>query len=95
MELWCPRFVDGAIYGSCTSVKNLVSLSGSLNLSRAQESATPGVTGSLQAMEVLKHLAGVRANLRSTLLVVDGEGMSYSPIQVNPRLACTACGHLR
>ena len=56
--------------------------------------ATPGVIGSLQAMEVLKHITGVGANLLGTLLIVDGEDMGFSPIQVKRRPDCTACSHL-
>jgi adenylyltransferase/sulfurtransferase len=56
--------------------------------------ATPGAIGCLQAMEVLKYITGVGTNLLGTLLIVDGEDMSFSPIQVNRRLDCTACSHL-
>lgn len=56
--------------------------------------ATPGVIGSLQAMEVLKYITGVGANLLGTLLIVDGEDMGFSPIEVERRPDCTVCSHL-
>jgi molybdopterin/thiamine biosynthesis adenylyltransferase len=56
--------------------------------------ATPGVIGSLQAMEVLKCITGVGANLRGILLLADGEDMSFERIQVDRRTGCPACGHL-
>lgn len=56
--------------------------------------ATPGVVGSLQAMEALKYLAGIGSNLKGTMLFFDGEEMTFTPLQVRRNEACPACSHL-
>jgi molybdopterin/thiamine biosynthesis adenylyltransferase len=56
--------------------------------------ATPGVIGCLQAMEVLKYLTGTGSTLKGTLLIFDGEDMTFAPIEVKRRPACPHCGHL-
>ncbi|MFB3881338.1 MAG: ThiF family adenylyltransferase [Armatimonadota bacterium] len=54
--------------------------------------ATPGVIGCLEAMEVIKYLAGVGENLRGKLLVWCGDDMEFCvyPVQKDP--ACPTCG---
>jgi molybdopterin-synthase adenylyltransferase len=56
--------------------------------------ATPGVIGCLQAMEVLKHLTGTGSTLKGTLLIFDGEDMTFAPIEVKRRPTCPHCSHL-
>ena len=57
--------------------------------------ATPGLAGCLQAMEVLKYLAGVGTNLAGRLWIHDGlDGVSRS-VRLRPDPACPACGQLR
>jgi molybdopterin/thiamine biosynthesis adenylyltransferase len=56
--------------------------------------ATPGVIGAMQAMEALKYLTGVGETLQGTLLIFDGEDMTFAPIHVQRRATCPACGHL-
>lgn len=55
--------------------------------------ATPGVIGSLQAIEVLKYLTSIGTNLRGTLLIVDGEDMSFTRLSITPNRYCPACGN--
>ena len=54
--------------------------------------ATPGVIGSLQAMETLKFLAGVGDLLKGRLLLFDGEDMSITMLTVKHLSGCPACG---
>jgi adenylyltransferase/sulfurtransferase len=54
--------------------------------------ATPGVIGTIQAMEVLKHLTGIGTTLKGRLLLFDGEQMEFTIIQVNRMPACPTCG---
>ena len=56
--------------------------------------ATSGVLGSLQAIEVLKYLTGIGTNLKNTLLILDGESMSFTPILIRRDISCPACSHL-
>ncbi len=55
---------------------------------------TPGVIGTLQAMEALKFLTGIGTNLMGTMLFFDGEEMTFNPLQVRRGVSCPACGHL-
>jgi adenylyltransferase/sulfurtransferase len=54
--------------------------------------ATPGVIGTIQAMEVLKHLTGLGAGLKGWLLLFDGQGMEFIPIKVLAAPSCPVCG---
>jgi molybdopterin/thiamine biosynthesis adenylyltransferase len=56
--------------------------------------ATPGIIGTIQAMETLKHLSGVGETLRGTLLIFDGEAMEFMPIRAGRAPSCPDCGHL-
>ena len=56
--------------------------------------AAPGVIGSLQAMEVLKYLTGIGTNLKNTLLIIDGESMSFTPLSIKRDGSCPACSGL-
>ncbi len=57
--------------------------------------ATPGVIGSLQVIEVLKFLTGIGTNLRDTLLLVDGEDMTFNKLSIQPSRLCPACSSAR
>lgn len=57
--------------------------------------ATPGVIGTLQALETLKHLTGVGSNLKGELLVWDGTRMKFSTFRIRQDPDCPACGTLR
>jgi adenylyltransferase/sulfurtransferase len=56
--------------------------------------ATPGVIGTIQAMEVIKHLTGLGETLKGRLLIFEGEEMVFTPIKANRSPACPDCGHL-
>ena len=56
--------------------------------------ATPGVIGCIQAMETLKYLTGVGTTLKGTLLVFDGEDMTFTPLKIEREPACPACSDL-
>ena len=53
--------------------------------------ATPGVIGSLQAMETLKYLTGIGECLKGRLLIIDGENMSFESIKLKRRPGCPVC----
>lgn len=53
---------------------------------------TPGIIGTLQAMEALKYLAGVGEGLKGRILFFDGENMSFEMITVYRRPDCPDCG---
>ncbi len=55
--------------------------------------ATPGVIGSLQAMEALKLLAGQPTALEDRLLVFDGLEMRARTLKLRRDPACPDCGH--
>lgn len=56
--------------------------------------ATPGIIGSMQAMEVLKYLTGVGTTLKGNLLIFDGDDMTFAPIEVQRRPSCSHCRDL-
>jgi molybdopterin/thiamine biosynthesis adenylyltransferase len=53
--------------------------------------ATPGIIGSLQAMEVIKLLTGVGSTLKGKLLVCDFSDMDFSTINITKNLCCPSC----
>jgi len=55
---------------------------------------TPGLTGCIQAMEALKFLIGIGTNLKGTLLVFDGEDVTFSSFHVKRMPSCPDCGGL-
>jgi len=57
--------------------------------------ATPGVVGSLQAMEAIKFLAGVGTNHKGKLLVWEGMTMSFKSYKAYKDPNCPACSHLK
>jgi molybdopterin/thiamine biosynthesis adenylyltransferase len=56
--------------------------------------ATPGIIGTIQAMETLKYLAGLGETLKGTLLIFEGEEMNFTPIKARRTPGCPDCGHL-
>jgi adenylyltransferase/sulfurtransferase len=54
--------------------------------------ATPGVIGSLQAMEAIKYLSGVGQLLKGKLLVWDGTSMDFLTLKLQRDPDCGACG---
>jgi adenylyltransferase/sulfurtransferase len=55
--------------------------------------ATPGIIGSIQAMEGLKYLTGLGELLKGKLLLFDGEEMSFFTVKVEKSPDCPACSH--
>jgi adenylyltransferase/sulfurtransferase len=56
--------------------------------------ATPGVIGSLQALEVIKYLAGIGENFKGKLMVWDGTRMEFKNYKAYKDPECPACGNL-
>jgi molybdopterin-synthase adenylyltransferase len=54
--------------------------------------ATPGIIGSIQAMEVLKFLTGIGTLLKNRLLIFDGEEMVFNSITIRRKSSCPECG---
>jgi adenylyltransferase/sulfurtransferase len=54
--------------------------------------ATPGIIGSIQAMEVLKFLTGIGTLLKNRLLIFDGEEMAFNSITIRRKPSCLECG---
>lgn len=53
--------------------------------------ATPGIIGTMQAMETIKVLAGIGSPLKSRLLICDFSDMTFTAIDVYKRENCPAC----
>ena len=54
--------------------------------------ATPGVIGSLQALEAVKYLTSVGDTLKNRLLVWEGMGNDYRLLKIRKIPDCPACG---
>ena len=54
--------------------------------------ATPGITGTIQAMEAIKYLAGVGSLLKGRLLCCDFLEMRFYEVKVRKDPACGVCG---
>jgi len=54
--------------------------------------ATPGVIGSLQAMEAVKYLTGTGENLKSELLTWNGIKQEFRKVVLKRNLHCKICG---
>lgn len=52
----------------------------------------PGVVGTLQATEVVKHLLGLGEGLAGRLLLYDALGMTFRELRLRRDPACPACG---
>jgi molybdopterin/thiamine biosynthesis adenylyltransferase len=53
---------------------------------------TPGITGCLQATEVLKYLTGIGTTLKGKLLIFDGEEMFFNSVKIERQPSCPECG---
>jgi adenylyltransferase/sulfurtransferase len=53
--------------------------------------ATPGIIGSLQAMETIKLLAGIGSTLKGKLLVCDFSDMDFTTIDISKSTRCPVC----
>jgi len=54
--------------------------------------ATPGVIGTLQAVETIKYLIGIGEPLKHKLLVWDGNRMDFRTFKIRRDPACPTCG---
>jgi len=54
--------------------------------------ATPGIVGTIQAMEAVKLLAGIGETLKNKLLVCDFKDMYIAAVEIFRRPDCTVCG---
>ena len=54
---------------------------------------TPGVIGSIQAMEVVKFLAQMGTTLKGRLLLFDGLDMSFRTVKLRRDPSCPDCAH--
>ena len=55
--------------------------------------ATPGIAGTIQAMEAIKYLAGVGSLLKGRLLCCDFLEMKFFEVKVRKDAACPICSH--
>jgi molybdopterin/thiamine biosynthesis adenylyltransferase len=55
---------------------------------------TPAVIGSIQAMEVIKYIAGIGTLLTNRFLVFNGIQQEFIEIKLKRRPGCQSCGHL-
>lgn len=53
--------------------------------------ATPGIIGTMQAMETIKLLAGVGTPLKGKLMICDFSDMYFTTIEIHKRPNCPAC----
>jgi adenylyltransferase/sulfurtransferase len=53
--------------------------------------ATPGIIGTMQAMETVKVLTGMGSPLKGKLLICDFSDMYFTTVDVFRRSSCTAC----
>jgi adenylyltransferase/sulfurtransferase len=56
--------------------------------------ATPGVIGSLQALEAIKYLTGIGGNLKGKLMVWDGKRVEFKNFKAYKDPECPVCGRL-
>jgi molybdopterin/thiamine biosynthesis adenylyltransferase len=54
--------------------------------------ATPGVIGSLQALETLKYLSGTAPTIKNQLLVWEGAGTDFRKFKIRKDPDCPTCG---
>lgn len=55
--------------------------------------ATPGVIGSLQAMEAIKFLTGIGSNLKGKILVWGGKNVEFKTYKAYKDPECVTCGN--
>jgi molybdopterin/thiamine biosynthesis adenylyltransferase len=58
-------------------------------------SATPGIIGTMQAMETVKVLTGIGSTLKGKLLICDFSDMYFGAVDISKRDSCSACQHGR
>lgn len=56
--------------------------------------ATPGITGSLQALEVIKYLTGIGQNLKGKILVWEGKKMEFRSYRAFKDPECPVCSRM-
>jgi molybdopterin/thiamine biosynthesis adenylyltransferase len=56
--------------------------------------AISSTLGSLQALEAIKHLAGLGTLLSGLMLILDGSTMTCQELEVEKDPQCYVCGHL-
>jgi len=56
--------------------------------------ATPGITGAMEAMEVIKYITGTEGLLAARLLIFDGKNWSFEMMNIKRNPKCTVCGSL-
>ncbi|MFW6138340.1 MAG: HesA/MoeB/ThiF family protein [Spirochaetota bacterium] len=56
--------------------------------------ATPGIVGTIQAIEVIKYITGTGRLLAGRLLICDGGYMSFDTIEVKTNPQCPSCSNL-
>ena len=54
--------------------------------------ATPGIVGTIQAMEAVKLVAGIGETLKNKLLICDFKDMYIATVEIHRRPNCTICG---
>jgi adenylyltransferase/sulfurtransferase len=59
--------------------------------SRGVIGATPGIIGSLQAMETIKRLTGMGSTLKGKLLICDFTDMDFTTIDISKNTRCPTC----
>jgi molybdopterin/thiamine biosynthesis adenylyltransferase len=77
LECVLPAFDDGNLPGCDT---------------RGVLGATAGIIGSIQAMETVKLLTGVKDTLKGKLLVCDFRRMDFEKVEIFRRQGCGVCG---
>jgi len=53
---------------------------------------TPGILGSIQALETIKFLTGIGDNLKNRLLVMDGKRLDFDIVEIARDPECPVCG---
>jgi adenylyltransferase/sulfurtransferase len=53
--------------------------------------ALAGVIGCMQALEVIRHIAGLGGNLRNRLLHFDGRNMEWTTVEIHRDPECSVC----
>ncbi|MEW5814205.1 MAG: HesA/MoeB/ThiF family protein [Spirochaetota bacterium] len=56
--------------------------------------ATAGVIGALEALEVIKYLAGIGPSLKGRLLIWEGESNTFHTVEITRDSACPVCGQV-
>ncbi len=56
--------------------------------------ATPGVIGSLQALEVVKYLTGIGDNIKNKILVWEGRNVEFKKYKAYKDPECPVCRNL-